>query len=181
MKRPTSLTLFAGHPAVTLPIMAAGCFTLYAAYAGENIIVGAIGFAFMARTMKAHEEARLYRLWHRAWNGMAAPDPARERQRRANRLGLFLGVVAMAAMLFIAGSDDPQAALIGTLFIGAGGIGLAMMLRALWRRLRRPKLAKATATPIVTAIARPLMPVPSLRDAYLGLPIYCRQVLGIDA
>ena len=57
--------------------------------------------------------------------------------------------------------------------------GIIVGAVALWRRRAR-RAPKATAEAAVgVCISQPLMPVPTLRDAYQALPDHAKRVLGI--
>ena len=113
-----------------------------------------------------------------AWDGMAEHPP-----RRAAKPGRIVGVIAVAALTLMAyvrpqllayaagyavGWTRHQPWLLGLLGLLALGV-LVQFVRCF---PRRPKPAKP-----VSVIARPILPVPTLADAYRALPPYCQALL----
>lgn len=178
MKEPATRTMFFGHPVIALPMMLAGAATLAAAFYGSNLLVGAIGVAVLGAAQKAYGEAKAYKAWKLEWDGMAPGSRA-----PARKLGWrFWATVVFGVIWFglaCAGGQNPSDALVGTAGLtGLFAVALVVVTAAFRfaRRGRRP----AAKSAVVAVVARPVMPTPSLTDAYRALPPYCHTLMGVQ-
>ena len=90
---------------------------------------------------------------------------------------LGCSMLAVLGLFFAANADDPVYGFALVWLIIAVAIA---GLFALARRGGTPTPARHSASGTVTiCVGAPLMPVPSLRHAYLSMPDHCRAVLGL--
>lgn len=175
MKQPSGRTKFLAHPVIGMPVTAVGAVFLWAAFQGSNLLVGFMAVCLIGAAQQAREQVNAYKAWEREWNGMAAgSQPARKRSWGAWAV-VGLGLVWWG--LACASGYDPYKGAVGTLGLMAVSAIAIQFLKMAWRiipRLRRPSAKSA----VVTVIARPVMPTPSLTDAYCALPSYCHALLG---
>lgn len=174
MKAPTVGVRIAGHPFVAgLVVLVCGPFAAFCAlHGGEGMIPAIILAVVMERVMRANEAVMKYRAWRAAWDSMGDDAPRRKRGLAIARIVVFVvGGLFAAAHL-----DDPQIqiamALIGlafTLLLGAA-IFRRLGIGGLWRR----QASSNDAVAIV--VCRPLMPVPSLEQAFRALPEHCQRL-----
>jgi len=181
MKRPSSRTMLLGSPILAAPVTLLAISTLYVSWLGgsEGTSLGPCGFAILAATARAAREAAAYRQWQAEWDAMG--DGPRVRKVT---LGRFLGAVAIAVLLLI-GYGQPSLLAYGLgyvlgwashqpwLLAGLGVVVLAVVARVIRRWPHRPRAVKP-----VTVVARPILPVPSIADAYARLPDYCQRLLA---
>lgn len=174
MKRPATKTMLIGHPAMAVPLMLIGGVTLLAGFHAGNLLIVIFAVAILGTVSKAGEEASAYRAWQREWNGMAPATP-RERKRVWGRIAiLVLGAMLFGLMLSGGASVSDAAICIGLLAGGGGIITVALRLVIRCFRRRRPRRTRSL---VVAVVARPVMAVPNLADAYRALPPYCHALL----
>lgn len=169
MNPPSPMVRFVGHPVVTGGVVLAAAPLLLACLHGgsDGLVPGIIILAFLGRLTKANAQVTEYRAWKRAWDGMAERAPPRRLPWR----GLARAIVAVLGVGFAAAYvDDPSVQFAIAL------IGLALLLwltRAAWRRglqgLRRAPLG-ADSNVVAIAIRAPLLPVPTMHQAYATVP-----------
>lgn len=130
----------------------------------------------LAAVMKADEQVRVYKNWKREWDAMAGIAPPRSHW--PHLVGMVLGLILLALLGGVAQQGGSQA-VIGLLMLMAASLLLLAVLARLWRCFRhRRRVRAARVQPVAVCVTRPLKPVPSLRDAYRGLPDHCRTIMG---
>jgi hypothetical protein len=161
------------HPVLATPVVLASGVTMVAAYEGSNLLVGFLGVAMLGAVQSARAQANAYKAWKRDWDSLA-PEVPRERKRISAWTWIGLVIAIVVGLEWLGGADGRVMAW------GAGftlcGIWLAALLwaaiRWLWQRQRRP-----AGSSVVTVVAKPVMAIPSLEDAYRSLPSYCHALL----
>lgn len=129
----------------------------------------------LAAVMKADEQMRAYKNFKREWDAMAGVPPPRKNW--PHFLGIILGLILLAVLGGVAQEGGSQA-VIGVLILLAAPLLFFAVLARLWRWFRHRRRAKsAQVEPVTVCVTRPLMPVPSLRDAYHGLPDHCHMLM----
>ena len=90
---------------------------------------------------------------------------------------LGAGMLAALGLVFLAHADDPtyRVALVWLTI----AVGIAGVVALLQRRAPVAKSRTGKASPVTVCVDRPLLPVPTLKHAYLAMPDHCRVVLGI--
>jgi hypothetical protein len=133
------------------------------------LIVGAA--AWLLAVMKAEEQVRAYKAWKREWDAVAGVVSPK---RWPVILGAILGI---PIFLFLAaiGQQSGTQAVIGVLMITVGALALLGLLAKLLGCVRRRSLDRVE--PVTVCVTRPLIPVPTLRDALHSLPEHCLRVL----
>lgn len=177
--------LWLGHPIIALPvcIVTVGAFCLGfsdPAYFGVGLLL-LWPFSVVGRANKKRDD---YRRWKRAWDGMAQPagrnTPAASapQPRRPSQWRPWLGGILLAAVgLFcFANADDPLDRLaLAWLVVAVAIAGLGSLI---WRIIR-PAIGPRNRDTVRVCVTGPLLPVPSLKHAYLALPDHAKQVLGL--
>lgn len=173
MNRPPFKTRLAGHPMIALPMTIAALGSGYATWADIQawplaaLMLPLAGWSLEANTVMAR-----YKAWKRQWEDLA---PAKASHAPANRKPWAVGVMIAATFAYVAAhADQPSYGFA----LGWMVIGLAVLVAAMLWRKRRPRRAPPNDLATVI-IRRPLMPVPSLQEAYRRLPPYCLRLLGI--
>ncbi|RJG55393.1 hypothetical protein D0Z70_08260 [Sphingobium terrigena] len=176
MKQPSLKTRIIGSPPVVLPTVG---FFLWSGYMlltqGDEMWPMAITATLLVTwVMRAHEQRDAYLTWKRAWNAMAGQTP--QQRKIAKPITGIVGII-MVSLYLVATLDrtDTQTAL-GLSVVGIIGACAIFAGRSLWRRLRRRRAAKAAF--VTVCIRSPLLPVPTLQQAYAALPAHCWVVLG---
>ncbi len=178
MRAPKPSVAFFGHPAIAGPLVLGGLGLLVMFLTqGEGgfllAVPVAVGLAWLAKAM---EKVSAYRAWRKAWDAMGEP-PVRRRWPWKPLCGVLFVTLVFGHAL--AHPERPDATAAAGMVVVALGLGIvAVLLRSLVRLFRRPRRRVAKNDPMVTICARPIFPVPSLRDAYIALPEHCWQVLG---
>ncbi|MDF7776037.1 hypothetical protein P1X14_12330 [Sphingomonas sp. AOB5] len=178
MREPTATTKLLGHPLVA-GALTLGCFGMLAGcwQSDTNLLLpGLLAFAIMTKTGTAVKARSSYLAWKRAWDGMADRPVRRPQADLRKALGI-VGMVALTA--YGVANPDSVSTRLGIVLVAFALLLIA--LRALGNKLRQPQAStkRATKTDVVTlCAARPLMPVPTLNDAYRALPDHCWQVMG---
>jgi uncharacterized membrane protein YeaQ/YmgE (transglycosylase-associated protein family) len=176
MREPTLRTRVLGHPVVVLPAFGFFLFSGYTALREPGTWPMAIAAtAILAPIMQAHEQRDVYGSWKRAWDGMAGHSPSPRRRI----IGPLTGIVALVvvALYMVATLDrmETQGAL-ALMVVAAIGSTILIVARKIWRRRKQ---VRAIRMPIVGLCIRgPLLPVPTLQQAYRALPAHCWDVLG---
>lgn len=180
MRPPSSSVALFGHPIVAGPLMLTGVsaigLLLAQGQAGGFILAAPIAVG-LARLAKAMEAVSAFRAWKREWDSMDDAPPRRHGSWKLIVATLFT-VLVIAQMAMHPDHTGVQA---GAVFIGLGLLLAlaAFMVRGVHRLWgKRPRTKASPNAGVVTICARPVLPVPSLRDAYSALPDYCWQVLG---
>jgi hypothetical protein len=172
MKAPPPAVQFVGHPLIAGPIMLAGCpFALLCAIHGsDGLFLALIMAVILNRVMQANSRATEYRTWKRAWDGMD-DKPARPKQGMAIARVV---VAALAGLFALTHLHDPQIQASIVL------IGLALSIWAVVKVCRRfgmgsaRRSRSASADRVTVAVRGPLLPVPSLEQAFRLLPDHCQ-------
>lgn len=172
MKPPAPVARLVGHPVVAGLIVLAGApFAIMCALrGGEGILAAAIVAVILERVMRANAAVMEYRAWKNAWDAMADQPP-----RPKRRMAIARTVIAVLAGLFaLAHIRDPQV-LGGLMFIGMGlaiWVAVSMGRRAGigFGRRTRP----STSDLVTIAVRGPVMPIPTLQQAFGMLPEHCQ-------
>ena len=178
MKRPATREMIVGHPVIALPMRAACGLMLLAALYQGNVFIGIMSSVVLAAVHRAAQQASAYRSWKAEW------DSFDDRPRRVTATpGAIIGVLLVAiSILLIAGRPE----LIGygagfaahwllahpIAFVPPCLLGLAVLFRFVRHWPRRTKAGLPVAI-----VARSVIPVPSLVNAYRALPPYCQALL----
>jgi O-antigen/teichoic acid export membrane protein len=174
MNRPPLKTRIAGHALVVGPLSLLAVWSVYALSQDTNRWPMTVLAVMLAGwSLNANEVMARYKAWQRAWNSMA---PARPRSVAIpwRKLG---AVVAIALPILYLGAHPERpgySMALGGLIIGLLGLLLARLWQ--WVRHRKGRARQGDELVRVT-VRRPLLPVPSLAQAYAALPDYCQHVL----
>jgi len=174
MKRPPFKTRIIGHPGIAGPVtLASGIATVAGLYNGSAVPLFIAAPVAMA-VLKANEQVVAWRRWSAEWEAMA-PNPSRKRTRMRDVLVLVAIIAAVITTMQMDSDTRQMAATIIGLLVGVGAILFVLHKTVRWISARRRHRAGPFT---VTVIGRPVMPVPSLHDAYRALPPYCQALLG---
>jgi hypothetical protein len=180
MKRPNFHTMLLGHPVVAAPAALCAGTVLFLAYRdGDAPGIGLLAALMLAATGKASQEAGAYRQWKAEWDAMA--DGSAPRTQENPILGALLWCALVAGAWFL-WPDATHHLVHHTLgWVGRHPtiwlIPALFVLSILVRCLRRHRNRTRRAAP-VKVVARPLLPVPSIADAYKALPDYAKHLIG---
>lgn len=179
--RPSTRTLLLGSR-FTAPFIMAGCaFVAYQWWGGGGQgIIGLLAIGLFLASAKAVFTVAAYRRWRVDWEGMSPQAQVRKPGRRV--LASLLALAAIPALLIYAGQPVAPAALHDSITpVTTASLTFAWLLiagRLLWMVRPKAQARRKQPTPLVlVAIKRPLLPVPTIRDAYQRLPPYCQQLL----
>jgi len=172
MKPPAPAARVVGHPVIAGLIVLAGApFAIVCALrGGDGLFLAVIMGVILERVMRANASVMEYRAWKSAWDAMADQPPRPKRGMAIARV-----VVAVLAGLFaLTHIRDPQV-LGGLVFIGLG-LGLWVVV-SIGRRLgigfgRRAR--PSTSDLVTIAVRGPVMPIPTLQQAFAMLPEHCQ-------
>ncbi|MES1985888.1 MAG: hypothetical protein V4461_13135 [Pseudomonadota bacterium] len=178
MKRPATNRMIVGHPIIAMPLMLASAVTLIAGFQTDNLFPVFIAIAMIWAVQTARAQASAYRAWKAEWDAMG-DDPS----PRTATAGRMIGITAIATLTLIAFEQPAMLAYGAGFAIGwlktqhglvavLGLLALALLARFIRRRPRRLKADKPVAV-----IAKAVLPVPSVADAYRALPPYCHALL----
>jgi hypothetical protein len=175
MTPPSTRTRVIGHPIVAGTMLLAGTLAGIAGWcSGED---GGHNFAIlmlfpMAAVMKGAERVSAYKRWKAEWDGMSEPD-SKPRPRGLRRA--FEWLAAGAILLLLLGAAGGQKTCIGLAVLLVSAFLATMLIRGIARRLfRRRHGSKAE---YVRIVAKPIIPTPSLAEAYARLPAHCQRVM----
>lgn len=175
MREPPLHIRMLGHPVVAMPITGVGLITLYAwtQHSGLDLFAIAAVIALIV-VGKAVEHRSSYVRWRSAWDAMTDTGPLRPR-------GPFMAKLALAVLIpagFIIHDSGVLSKLAGP--ITALGIIAAILIAGTLtlRRWQRRRARPSSRPDVVSLCATPVMPVPSLDDAYARLPAYSWHVLN---
>jgi len=180
MSPPSLKVVLLGHPLGVLLAMGVAAWLGWHCYLNANngtVFMALVGLGLVLHAMRAFDHRRRYRIWRRDCMAMAGitPEPMIGPQMR-RALGVALVIALWAGA--IAQSMVPSSLLTGGL-IALVGLLVLLLLTKLGmlasRLLRRERPVRQR--PVTIAVKRPMMPVPSLRQAYRALPDYAKQVL----
>lgn len=179
MKAPPPATRFLGHPVVAAPIlMVLGtlAWLYFTSGDGGSVMLGIIAIAAGAKVVEANTKVMLYGKWRRAWDGMG--EPSAPRRRIGWKKPARIGLVIAASLYALANLGDPDIQIAVEFFLTALIVwGLARLLRLVPGRGAK-RADRRGQEPVVTlAIRAPLMPVPTLHQAYAALPEHCQWLL----
>jgi hypothetical protein len=133
----------------------------------------------MAGIMNAEREVKAYKRWKREWDAMAGAPPRPKQWPLV--VGVIIGIPILIGLANV-GQHQGTQAVIGVLMVTLGPLLLLALLLKLWGRVLRTFRRRADKVqPVAICISRPLLPVPTLRDAYHSLPAHCALVLGASA
>lgn len=179
MKRPSTKTLVVGHPVIAVPLTLTSGVCLLAGFQTGNSSAVLIGIALIAAVHNASQQASAYRAWQIEWDAMG-DGPER---RSVTPAGIF-GVAAVAALALLGYAHLPSVAYwagysLGWVFghrwllAALGIVAIAILVQFMRHGLRRAKPAKP-----VKVVAKRILSVPTIADAYRALPPYCHALLG---
>ena len=171
-----------GHPIIVVPMMLATVAAFRAGFQDTSWWLLAVFMLWPAGAVaRASTRRTEYFQWKQAWDGMTEPTrqkpsrPATPARWRRPWLG---GLMLAAIWLFcLANADDPldRLALVWLTVVSIV-IGIALLIR---RVRRTPRGSTAKGQSVAVCVSGPLLPVPSLKNAYRALPEHCLIVLGI--
>jgi hypothetical protein len=175
MTPPSPMTRLIGHPVVAGALLLAGMpFVAFSLLHGsQGVVPAVIVGALLNRVMKAQERERDYRAWKSAWDAMSGSTTASAHSRK---LAVRTAIVMLAALFCATHLGDGQVQL------GIAFVALALMLWATATLMRRFGLGawrsrRAQTEAVTISLRGPLLPVPSLPQAYAALPDYCQQLI----
>jgi hypothetical protein len=135
----------------------------------------------IAAVMKADQQVRAYKVWKREWDAMSGAPASRARTGPRPVL-LILGILLalpLLSLLTYAGQHGGSQAATGIFLLFGVPVAVLAGLVQLWRRVRRGRAKRvAQVEPVTVSVTRPILPVPSLREATLGLPDHCRAIMA---
>ena len=120
-----------------------------------------------------------YLNWRKAWESMGEPaEPAPRSGHAPARRRPWLGGLMLAGigLFLLANASDPLYRIALAWLVAA--VAIAGLAGLIWR----PKAARRhrdKTVAVTVCVGVPLMPVPSLRQAYRAVPEHCLTVLGI--
>jgi len=183
MREPPARVKFFGNPVVAVPVIGLCGLGLYAwSQNPDALLLGVPAFIGMVWTGKACQAMTKYREWRKAWDSMAEPQPRRTSVMPRLVSGLIAALV-VGAFVASEGGVAPGApqALAGILVLGVLIAVSAVAIRALAKRLRSRKARNALSGKrdcVTVVVARPILPVPTLEDAYKALPKHCWRAMN---
>jgi hypothetical protein len=182
MNRPGTSTMIAGHPVVCTPILLGTMGACYGCYQNSSLWPIALVMLFLLNGVVGASGARAkYLNWQREWNAMNGAPPTSEQSGRRT-LPKWVGWIALilTVLYLLANGSDPTCRLaLGWITVCTVGCGIAA-----WAMRGRAKHATgkvapaAKSQPVTICVTAPLLPVPTLKNAYSAMPPYCRKVLG---
>lgn len=171
MKPPSFKDSVLGHPLVALPIMAAGGLALYGCYLDHSLWpVGLIALYAMNVTLTANAARMKFLAWKSAWDAMGdAPASA------GHGLGgkLFAVMVLGSMMAYMAAHSDVANYRLGLVLMVAVGLIGGIILLFKRRREQQASSPAGPAAPVSICVNTPILPVPSLAQAFSALPEHC--------
>lgn len=174
MTPPSVKTRLLGHPVIFIPAMLLAAGSVWLLIQNHNAWpITAVVCVLANIALKANQARAEYLAWKRAWDVMEGTPPS-----RPARVG-FASVLGMAifCLIIAVGYAHGAPAAIAALVMLMVPILLIAGLRRLWRRTRRHRPRDQNMT-VSVCVSGPLMPVPTLNEAYRRLPDYCLRVLG---
>ena len=184
MKLPPKTRLL-GHPLIVIPMVGVTLWSIIAWAQGGNGWLALLAIVSLTGVAKAHERRSAYLAYRREWESLAPPASSRP-ARRSKTFLVVLAVLLVGGAAFYLGLtiDQPGHALaLAGIVIGTAItvvlLGLFAVVRAILRSLARRRARQAVRiAPVEVCVARPLLAVPSLPDAYRALPSYCWRILS---
>jgi hypothetical protein len=179
MKQPPLKTRFLGHPVVTTGASLVGawlCWTLFQS-GPEGVLLGFVVVAVVGHIIAANGEVTKYRAWKRAWDGMADGGGTARRRLVNPKRAAQLIVGATVLGYGVANLRDPEVQT-GMAFIGAA---LTVWVMARLLRLGSPfrRAGRSAGGPVVTvAVTAPMIPVPTMPQAFAALPEHLWCLFG---
>jgi hypothetical protein len=171
MKPPSFKDSLLGHPLLVLPIMAAGGLALYGCYLDHSRWpVGLIALYVMNISITANATRMKFLAWKSAWDAMGdAPASA------GHGLGgkLFVIMVLGSMMTYMAAHSDVASYRLGlALMVAVGLIGGTILLFKR-RKGQQSSSPAGPMAPVSICVNTPILPVPSLAQAFAALPEHC--------
>ena len=178
---PPREALFIGHPIIALPVCLATAAAFFGGFDDHSWWIAAFLLIWPCLAVgRANAKRTEYFQWKQAWDGMSEPTrqkpprPATPARWRRPWLG---GLMLAAIWLFcLANADDPLDRL-ALVWLTVAGIIIGIAL--LSRRMKTTLRGNVKGQSVAVCLSGPLLPVPSLKNAYRALPDHCRTVLGI--
>lgn len=176
MRRPPIGAMVLGHPWTALPVWACIFVTGYRTWNGLQDATGLIVFIVIgALCGKASQTRDAYLGWKREWEAMNGTTPQQRYQatflRTVAAILIWSFCAFMAAAVMSRPDDRPMAIL-----FWLGSLVYAIVRVAKWRRTRRPRARAAKQVPVTVCLRRPQQ-APTVAQAYVALPEYCRELL----
>jgi len=179
MKPPPLKTRFLGHPVITTGASLVGawlCWTLFQS-GPEGMLLGFVVVGVVGHIIAANGEVTKYRAWKRAWDGMADGGGTARRQLVNPKRAAPLVVGATVLGYGVANLGDPDVQT-GMAFIG-GALAVWIMAKLLRVRLPFRRSVRNANGPVVTvAVAAPIIPVPTMPQAFAALPQHLWCLFG---
>lgn len=184
MREPPARVRFFGHPVVSIPTVGLCGLVIYGWSQNPGaIVIGVAALVGLVWTAKASHARSQYRAWRRAWDNMAEPRASRSQMPRVVSGLIALAVIGGFALSEIGIGADIGPPLAGLAILGGVGVAIAVAIWALTKRLRSRKARRAMRDRrdcVTVVVTRPLMPVPSLDEAYKALPQHCWRAINAD-
>jgi hypothetical protein len=177
MKRPSSLVYLFGNPFVSLVLMLAALWLVYAWWAkgGSGALALAVAVAASYAAQSA-EQLQKYQLWQREWDAMEGrTSPPSKMGWHSHRI-IGIAIFCVAAIYAFSTEDTPEVQIARVLFVLAGFAMVAgLVIPRIWRRRgnRARKIVDVPVTQHLKSSARG----EDLRYAYSALPTYCVSLL----
>ncbi len=178
MTRPSTRTMFLGHPLVSVPLVLIGLAGLAVCFMGgpSGIFPGLMFFAMLGVVGKATTQAGAYRRWQREWDAMAGQATPPTNKLKGCTSWLLAALLAVGSCALIA----VHPALFGALIVCAVPV-LAIVGLVRMARRRRHRSRRAAPEMAVKVVAKATVPAPTLAAAYAALPDYGQQVMARSA
>ncbi len=171
MKPPSLKTTLLGHPLVCLPIIGIGCLLLYRWYLDAALWpLGIAALVAMNSSVNASGERMKYLSWKQAWDALGEASHS----ARSTIAGKFFASSVLVAMIvYMASHAEVAAYRTGLTLMAATAIGGGVILLTKSLRQRQRQQQSAVPDTVAICIHSPMMPVPSLAQAFAALPDHC--------
>ena len=188
MNAPSPLTRLTGTPRVAALLIAVYALVIWGWSQGQvHGFLALIALAAIFQTLGAMREVRTYKNWKTNWDAMGQlhPTPPPKKtfwrdQRRQWKWLLNISTVAYFVLLPLSHQQthQPTPPIQSFLWVVSGLYVAFLVLRAIVRRFKKPRKAKAAPlVPPVEWMLRSASSSPSRMEATQKLPDYCARLL----
>ena len=183
-QRPGLRTLLFGSY-FTAPVIMAGSalYTWHWWAAGGPDNTGLVAIGLFLVSAKALSKVAAYKRWRADWEAMSPDAKPKRFKFGAGTVAQVLAIILAGIVGLYASSPDAPPELHGWIVLCAVATLALVALVMAFRLLRRvwPK-RRQRPTPLASVVVqRPVLPVPTIREAYQHLPDYCLQLLKRQA
>lgn len=175
------------RPLIVLAMAGSTVWSVIAWVQGGSGLLALVAVVVLGNVVNAGARRPGSLAYRREWDSLASPS-SRQSARRAKAVMavlLALLMLLVGSALYYPGSTIGQpgdaAAMVG--IMGAALVtliltGIVAVIRAIMRAVARRRARDAVQAPVRVCVNGPLLPVPSLADAYRALPSYCWRILS---